>query len=306
MLEYRLHVSAASPIPPARHPAALALAIYQSWQPYRLRGYLAGLVAGIAAGGIGAPLVTTSVTLLAAMSGVMYDGTLPVAGFVWTIVFALVTPATGASAYANWQPRDLRSAAQTYLWLAERAEVEWRAVTGRPTVPRDDAGMREFFETTPPTPANAAERAGLWLALLEIERARAAVAEMPNTTAADRFARESVSWLATFVAVGTPAEVLDALDALANDIEEPEQHLAARATVALQRARVALASGSDWRASLAAVRPALGGRPDAVYRRFVWRPAFRQLLIACVTGTLVYWAAWLLLAPYFDLRGALL
>lgn len=125
---------------------------------------------------------------------------------------------------------------------------------------------------------------------------------------------------ATFVADGTHAEPrdarpsaphgpvpdLDALDALTNDIEDPEKHLAARATVALQRARAAWAAGSDWRAPLAAVRPALGGRPDAVYRRFVWQPAFRQLLIACVTGTLVYWAAWLILAPYFDLRGALL
>ncbi len=292
-------------IPPSRHPAALASAIYQAWQPYRLRGYLAGLVAGIAAGGILAPIATTSITLLAAMAGVIYDGSLPVAGFIWTLVFVIVTPAAGAAAYAHWQPQDLRGAAQAYLWLAESAEAQWRTVTGRQTVPRDEAGMREFLDTTAPTPENAGERFGIWIALLEIERAREAIAEMPDTTAADRFARASASRLAAFVGDGTQAEPFDALDALANDIEDPPQHLIARVTVAVQRAREALAVNGEWRAPLAAVRPLLAAGPDAVYARFLWRPAFRQLLIACATGCLVYWAAWLLLAPYFGLRGAL-
>ena len=286
-------------VPPGRHPSALAVAFFHAWRPYRLRGYVTGLVAGVVAGGIVAPLVTTTLTLLSALGGFIDDSSVPWAAIVWTMTFALVTPFAGAMAYARWQPRDLRDAAASYLWLAQEAEAHWRATTGRATVPRDEAGMREFLQTTTPTPENAGERFGVWIALLDITQARAAVAEMPRDTPSERFGHASATWLTSFVAGDTTGPGFEDLDVLAHAIDQPDERREALTTVGLQRARAALAAGGDWRAPLAAVRPGLWSEPDAIYSRFVWRPAFRQLLIACASGTVVYWTAWFLLEPYY-------
>jgi hypothetical protein len=288
-------------VPPARHPAALAVAIFHAWRPYRWRGYATGLVAGILAGGIVAPLITSALALLGALTGVVGDGGLPWAAVAWTLAFALTAPFAGALAYARWQPRDLREAAESYLWLAQESEAHWRDITGRATVPRDEAGMREFLLTAAPTPENAGERFGMWIALLDVTQARAAIAEMPRETPDDRFGHASATWLADFVAGDAGGPSLQDLEALAQAIDSADDRREALVTVAVQRARVALAAGADWRAPLSAVRPALGPAPDAVYSRLVWRPAFRQLLIACVSGTVVYWVAWLLLEPYYRL-----
>ena len=59
--------------------------------------------------------------------------------------------------------------------------------------------------------------------------------------------------------------------------------------LAVDRARIAIALGADWRRPLAAVRPLLGHLPDAAYRRIIWVPAFRSMLTAGVIGGAVYW-----------------
>ena len=300
-------MDAPPPIPTSRHPAAVAAAIFHAWTPFRWRGYAAGFFAGVVGGGIVAPVVTTTLTLVAALLGVIVEGQFPWAEFTWTLVFAIVSPLAGALAYAQWQPRDLRDAAQTYLWLAQAAETRWRAATGLPTVPRDEAGMREFLRTVAPTPENAGERFGIWITLLDVEQARSAIAEMPDGSAYERFGHASAAWLAAFVAEGAaPPASFEELEVLASQIEDPGDRREARVTVALQRARAAVAAGGDWRAPLAAVRSELAREPDPVYARVVWRPAFRQLLIACLIGIFVYWASWLMLAPYFHVAGALL
>ena len=282
-----------APVPDARHPAALAVAIFHAWRPYRWRGYAVGVLAGLIAGGVIAPLLTTTVVLAAAFAGVDAGlAGMPWAEILWTLTFVVVTPVVGALAVARWQPQDLQSAAQTYLWLAERSEARWRTTTGVATVPRDVAGMRAFLDATPPTPANAGERFGLWIALGEIAQARAAVEEMPRATPDDVFGHASASWLTDLVE-GRPdaAKTVDELAPLTDTIESPTGHREALVTVALHRARVARAAEGDWRAPLAAVRHRLGQEPDAVYARFVWRPAFKRLLSACGTGVVVYWAA---------------
>jgi hypothetical protein len=289
------------PIPPGRHPAALAVAIFQAWRPYRWRGYATGLVAGILAGGILAPLITTTLTLLGALAGIVDRVSGPWEAVLWTVTFALSAPFAGAIAYARWQPRDLRDAAESYLWLVQESEARWRDITGRATVPRDEAGMREFLRTAAPTPENAGERFGMWIALLDVTQARAAIKEMPRETPGDRFGHASAAWLAAFVAGDATEPSLEDIEALAEAIDGADDHREALVTVAVQRARAALVAGADWRAPLAAVRPGLGRAPDAIYARVVWRPAFRQLLIACVGGTVVYWVAWFLLEPYYRL-----
>jgi len=59
------------------------------------------------------------------------------------------------------------------------AEVFWTA-TFAVTVP---AVFAQFSPRSPKTPETAGERFGLWVGLLELERARVAATEMPQTTA---------------------------------------------------------------------------------------------------------------------------
>ena len=283
-------------IEPNRHPAALAAAITRAWQPYRWRAYAAGVVAGLVVGGIAAPIATTTLLMAMYLAGVTATGALWQEG-LWSLSFGLAFPAAAATAFARWQPVDLRKAAETYLWVAMRAEANWRRATGLAAVPRDPAAMRAFLASAPETPATAAERFGIWIALLDVPHARAALAEIPTETARGRFARASAGWLADFTEGTTPP--LEPLEALAAAIDDPDERQEAATEVALNRARAALAEGMDWRAPLAAARAALGAAPDTIYRHWVWRPVFRTALISAATGLVVYWIAINVLAPYF-------
>lgn len=281
-----------------RHPAALAGAIGGAWRPYRIRAYAAAIVAGLVAGGVLAPILTTTLLLVAALNGTMLPQDVPWQEAVWTLTFALTLPFVGASAFAWWQPRRLRRASQTYLWLADRAEANWaRAFGGRP-VPRDERDMRAFLEAVPETPEGAAQRAGLMFALLDVEGARAAIAAMPNATPHDRFGRASAAWLADFVA-GTTRPI-EPLESLAHAIADPDERLEAVVALAVYRGRAALADGGDWETPLAAVRDDLGPSADALYRRIVWRPTFVRLLSAALVGLAVFWVGTRWLRPFLS------
>src|SRR6266545_1008837 len=54
----------------ARHPAALSMAIARAWQPYRWRAYTVGIAAGMLAGGVIAPIATTSLLLGVYLTGI--------------------------------------------------------------------------------------------------------------------------------------------------------------------------------------------------------------------------------------------
>jgi hypothetical protein len=282
---------------PKRHPAALAGAITEAWRPYRWRAYGAGILAGLFVGGVLAPIATTSLLLALYLAGAADPDGVPWFEGVWSIAFALTVPVVGATVFARWQPRRFRMAAQTYVWLATRAEKNWARVFGAQPVPRDEAGTRAVLASIPESPETAGERFGLWIALVELDRARAAAAGIPEKTAHDRYTRAAAFWLADFIAGTT--HPLESLQPLADAIDEPDQQLEAAVTIAVNRARVALSEGKDWQAPLAAARDRLGTSAGHSYDRLIWWPTFRTLIISTSIGVTVFWLALVGLGPYF-------
>jgi hypothetical protein len=287
-------------VDPARHPAALAGVITRAWRPYRWRACAVGIVAGLLAGGVIAPIVTTSFTIALAAAGAQLQTRFPLWEVVWSLVFVGAAPGVGAAVFARWQPTTLRDAAQVYVWLALRAEANWARSFGTRPVPRDEQGTRAFLATLQPTAETASERYGLWLAVLELDRAREAIAQMPEATPLDRFTRASASWLADFV--GGTTQPLEPIEELARHLNDPDERVEATVTIAVNRARVALADGRDWRVPLAEARPSLDAGADEMYQQFVSQPVFRLLLVNTIVGVVVFWAAMFVLGPYFPLR----
>jgi len=289
----------AAAVDPKRHPAALSNAIAGAWRPYRLRAYLVGLLAGLFVGGVLAPIATTSLLLglylvrLAPAEGV------PWAEGIWTAVFAVTFAIVGATVFARWQPRRLRMAVETYIWLAMRGEENWAQVFGAQPVPRRERDMRAALASIPATPVTAGERFGLCVGLLELDRARVTAAEMPQTSATERYHRASAFWLADFIAGET--RPLEPLQQFVDAIEERGEQVEAAVEIALCQARVAVSEDQDWQAPLAAIRHRLGTAPDSAYHRFVWQSVFRSLLIATAVGASVYWLAIIWLKPYFPI-----
>src|SRR5262245_21689004 len=281
-----------------RHPAALAGAISTSWTPYRRRAYVLGIVSGLLAGGVIAPIVTSTLVIALSLAGIPTESRWP--EVVWSIVFALTAPAVAATAYTRWQPTKLIDAAQTYIWLSMRAEHNWAEVFGTLPVPRDETTTRRVLASVPLMGATAGERSGLWMSLLDFEEAKAAAEEMPHTTAAERYERASALWLVDFA--GGTVLPLDPLQRLVDAIDDPDERLEASVSIALSRARVALSQGEDWQQPLAAARATLGSAPLPLYDKLLWRTTFRQVLIATLLGLAVYWLAINVLAPYFPVE----
>ncbi len=278
----------AKPLDPKRHPAALAGAIGEAWRPYRWRAIVTGALGGIFVGGIVTPVVTTSLVMLLAISGVArLNGAW--LGHVWMVAFALTVPAVGGLAYARWQPHRLRMAAQTYIWLATRAEEHWKRLLGGRPIPRDERGMRAALASMSETPDTARERFGLWIALLELDRARVAAAEMPEASPRDRYDRAAAMWLVDFV--GGTTQPLDPLERLVDAIEDPDEQIEAGVALAADRARIALVEGNDWRAPLAAARDRLGVTAERWHNRMLFWPMFRTLFIAAAIGVAIFWLA---------------
>ena len=104
----------------AARPGALADAMTRGWRPYRWRGYAVGVVAGLALGGIVAPILTTSVALGLALAGITVDPRVPWAEVVWSVTFVVTFAAVGAWAVARWLPAAFRDALESYVWIARR------------------------------------------------------------------------------------------------------------------------------------------------------------------------------------------
>src|SRR5678809_636024 len=87
-------------VDPKRHPAALSNAIAGAWRPYRLRAYLVGLLAGLFAGGVLAPIATTSLLLGLYLARLAPAEGVPWAEGIWTAVFAVTFAIVGATVFA--------------------------------------------------------------------------------------------------------------------------------------------------------------------------------------------------------------
>ena len=286
---------------PARHPAAIASAIGTQWRTYRWRGYAVGLLAAVLAAGIVAPVLTTTAIMATAASGGTIPTRIPWDAIVWSTVFALTASWASAAAFSRWQPRLFRDAAETYLWLAIRAEQDLSRLFGVAPVPRDERSIRGFLSSAAETPETALERAGMWLAILELDRARSAADAIPDATPRGRFDRAATRWLADFI--GGTTRSLEPIERLIEMIPDGDDRVEASALTALNQARVALAEARDWRSPLASMRRELGAEPHDIYRRVVWLPMFRRLLSVYSIGVVTYWVAYFALDPFFALPG---
>lgn len=268
---------------PRRHPAALALAITARWRPYRLRAYLFGFVIGM----IGTiPVVIATTVLAIALSAWGIAPPVPWDAAIWTIAFLLFFAISGAWAVARWLPRPFRSALESYVWLATRAETHWTEVIGT-TVPRTPEGQRAFLDSMSVTPASAGEIATIWLAVGDLEAARRVMASMPETSDVERHRKAATAWLVDFVE-GTDRP-LDGLEASASAIADQAERVEALVELAVDASRVALVRSADWVAPMAAIRGRLGAEPTDVLWRFAFPPAFRTMLVFGGIGVAAYW-----------------
>ena len=232
-----------------RRPGALADAMTRGWRPYRWRGYAVGVVAGIALGGIVAPILTTSVVIGLALAGITVDPRVPWAEVVWSVTFVVTFAAVGAWAVARWLPAAFRDALESYVWIARRAETQWRHAFGDRPVPRSQSALRDFVEATPETAETAGERVAAWLALGDVDAARRCVSQMTTDTPTARYARDGSAWLVEFVG-GSTGDLVPLREGAA-EIEDPDDRLAAEVELAANTARIELAAGRDWRPPLA-------------------------------------------------------
>jgi hypothetical protein len=273
-------------IDPLRRPAALADAITRRWRRYRLRAYVLGVVAGFVLGGVVAPIATTILALLLSLAGALPRPSVPWAEIVWSAVFVVAFARVGSWAIARWLPPDFRSATETYVWLAMRAEAHWRSELGVP-VPRKEAMQRAFLDATPVTAASAGEIASIWLSLGDLDTAREVIAQMPESSAGERHDKAAARWLVDFVA-GESAD-LGPLEASLGRADDSDAWLEDRVELAVDASRVALAQGGDWIAPMASIREQLGDEPSRILWRFAAEPAFRMMLYLGAVGVVSFW-----------------
>lgn len=272
-----------------RQPGALAAAITHDWRPYRWRGYVVGVLAGILVGGVVAPILTTTIGFGLAAANVAIDRRLPWAEVAWSVAFVVVYAAVGAWAVVRWLPSTFRDGLEAYVWLAVQAEEQWRRGLGDAPVPRSSAALRAFVTATAETPETAGERVAAWLTLGDLDAARRAVGQMPDETAAARYARDGSAWLVEFVG-GSTGDLVP-LRARAAEIDDSALRLEAEVELAANVARVEVAAGRDWRPPLAAVRGRLGAEPSDFVWRLAWPPTFRGMLAAGSIGVAAWWVA---------------
>jgi hypothetical protein len=169
------------------------------------------------------------------------------------------------------------------------AHSRWRSTFGNRPVPRDEGGLTAFVASVQQTPQTAHDLANAWTALGELDQARAVIDRMPSATPRERFDQVAARWLVDFVA-GTQEHV-EALEVAAYTIEDPGDRAAAEVEIAVDRARIELAAGRDWRVPLAFARPRLGRAPAGPFRRVIWWPSFRTMTVGALIGAAVFWLA---------------
>jgi len=268
---------------PRRDPAALAAAIDRRWRRYRFRAYLFGVLVGFVAT---VPIVIATTVLVLGLALLGADLSEPWPELVWTIAFVVLFAAAGSWAVARWLPRPFRSALESYVWLAMRAEAHWVEAVGS-AVPRKPEAMRAFLDSATVTSSTAAEVASIWLALGDLDTARQVLESMPTTTDAERHQKAEMAWLADFV--GGTDTPLGALEGTATAIADVRDRLEAQVGLAVDASRLAIAHGGDWIAPLAAVRPALGAEPSAMLWQIAFWPTARMMLLYGGVGVAAYW-----------------
>lgn len=200
-------------------------------------GLAGGLAAAFVADGLLAPALGTPVRQLAdaAVFGV-------VMGPLWLAV----------------QPADVRRAHDVMTWLNGWETERWQAELGRrlTTLPRATPAM---VDSLPDTLGLRPLRVELLAATDRLDEARERLEQLPVDTPWQRFERAALDeWIAWWA---DEPDRLEPMRRAADEIDESDRRLAARAMVAAADARRAAGSGGDAVGPLAALREDLGDRP---------------------------------------------
>jgi len=172
---------------------------------------------------------------------------------------ALAFAVVAAPAWIGATRRDVRDAIEVASWLNGWEMERWQRELGRrlPGPPRSTPALLDRIPDTMGLRPLRVELLALHGRLTEAEER---LRGLPSDTAWQRFERAALDEWLSFVHDGP--ELLEPMRRAVDGVEDADRRLVARATVAMAEARRAAVRGADAVAPLAAVRHALGDRPN--------------------------------------------
>jgi len=226
-----------------------------------------------------------AVAIVAVIAGTI---TLARPGWAVTLVGLAVSVALfvgitfGLSALAR--PRPVARALEAYRWVARRAWLRWRDITGD-GVPSTPARARAWLEARPATGDRADQpRVELLVWIGEFDAARRVARGLPSGTPWERFERELEQAFVDFVA--TADGDLNSVRKVLEDLPTSERRIG-QAMLAVEEARQLAAAGRPFLDPLVAARESLGAELDGFLLPDLLRWLGGRLLVFACLATLI-------------------
>jgi hypothetical protein len=181
------------------------------------------------------------------------------------------------------RPRPVARALEAYRWVARRAWLRWREITGD-DVPSTPARARAWLEAHPATGAADQPRVDLLVWIGELDAARRVAQGLPAATPWERFERELELAFVDFVA--TADGDLGAVRRALEDLPTTERRVG-RAMLAVEEARQLAAAGRPFLDPLVAARDTLGAELDGFLLPDMARWLGGRLLAFAALSTLI-------------------
>ncbi len=209
----------------------------------------------------------------------------PVTAVALTVSVALfVAIMFGLSALAR--PRPVSRALEAYRWVARRAWLRWRDITGD-DVPRTPTRARAWLEAHPATGGAADQpRVELLVWIGELDAARRVARGLPVGTPWERFERDIELAFVDFVA--TADDDLRGVRRALEDLPATDRRIG-RAMLAVEEARQLAAAGRPFLDPLVAARDTLGAELDGFLLADLARWLGGRLVVfACLTTVICF------------------
>jgi hypothetical protein len=182
------------------------------------------------------------------------------------------------------RPRPVARALEAYRWVARRAWLRWREITGD-DVPGTPARARAWLEAHPASGGGADQpRVDLLVWIGEFDAARRVARALPSGTPWERFERALETAFVDFVA--TADGDLGAVRRAMDELSAPDRRLG-QAMLAVEEARQLAAAGRPFLDPLVAARDAMGAELDGFLLRDLARWLGSRLLVLALVSTLI-------------------